>query len=95
MGGLVYRTADGRVPSDMFVPVAGPYMALAQKQLPFDTLLLADPIVQGFGLVATGAAAIVPGEPSRSHSSSPSNAQWSVAPAWNAGPGVSLSVTSW
>ncbi|MGH7328361.1 MAG: hypothetical protein ACREJX_08430, partial [Polyangiaceae bacterium] len=38
MGALEYRTLDGHVPSDMFVPVAGPYMALAQNQVSIRTL---------------------------------------------------------
>lgn len=39
MGGFVYRSDDGHVPSDVFVPIAGPYLALAQGEIPARTLL--------------------------------------------------------
>jgi hypothetical protein len=35
----VYRTPDDQVPSSMFVPVVGPYVALAEGQIPVQTLI--------------------------------------------------------
>ena len=129
MGELEYRTPDGHVPSDMLVPIAGPYMALAQNQITIRTLastklvdgyfrdrsgattvgdvaafegglvlfafeyaaLLADPIAQGGGLATAALGDLSSSEPSRAATTP----HVTVGPAWNAGPGVSLSVTSW
>lgn len=132
MGGLEYRSPGGRAASDMFLPVAGPYLALAQNQVSIRTLastkladgyfrdrsgpatvgdvavfegglvlfafeyaaLLADPLVQGAGLATASVAGVMQDKSLRA-ASAPPRPQWSVAPAWNAGPGVALSVTSW
>ena len=133
MGGLVYRTPGGNVPSAMFLPVAGPYLALAEGQIPVKTLigvragdayvrnqhgaatfedvsvfmgalvlvgfeytfLVLDPIVQGTGIAAITIGATRAASSDAKTKSNSKATNISFAPTWNAGPGVSMLVSSW